>query len=193
MRVTLHTLAVLWPMEELGHPDVLVDRVWISSIHLGSWYVHHECKIRKNNIMIRQNKMEITQTCSVPRFIHLLKASTHSVPAGAYGLSTVCKSPHEECTCNQQRPTHGCSFVNSLIHTTISLYPYPNLFQSVHPCHQPVTRLTSLYTFRFAYSPPYLICHWSIEHMNIYIFHTVCHPSIPHVYANTYVHKPSHF
>ena len=52
MRVTLHTLAVLRPMEELGHPDVLVDRVWISSIHLGSRYVHHDCKIRKNNIMI---------------------------------------------------------------------------------------------------------------------------------------------
>ena len=64
-------------------------------------------------------------------------------------------------------------------------YPYPNLFQSVHPCHQPVTRLTYLYTFRFVYPPPYLICHRSIEHTNIYIFHAVCHPSIPPVYANT--------
>ena len=75
--------------------------------------------------------MEITQTCSVPRFIHLLKASTHSVPAGAYGLSTVCKSPHEECTCNQQRPIHGCSFVDSLIHTTISILP---IHESISVC-----------------------------------------------------------
>ena len=50
MRVTMHTLAVLRPMEELGHPDVLVDRVWISSIHLGSWYVHHDCTIRKRTL-----------------------------------------------------------------------------------------------------------------------------------------------
>ena len=158
MRVTMHTLAVLRPMEELGHPDVLVDRVGISSIHLGICCMFNECTLTIA-CMIEHNNMETKRTCSVPRFIHLLKASTHSVPAGAYGLSTVCKSPHEDCACNQQRPIHGCSFMDALSHTTISLYPYPNLFQSVHPCHQPVTRLTYLYTFRFAYSPPYLICH----------------------------------
>ena len=37
----------------------------------------------KNNIMVEHNNMETKRTCSVPRFIHLLKLSTHSVPAGA--------------------------------------------------------------------------------------------------------------
>ena len=82
MSAGMHTLAVIRPMGELGHPDVLVDRVGVSSIHLGICYIHHEGTL-KNNIMFQHNHMETKRTCSVPRFIHLLKASTHSVPAGA--------------------------------------------------------------------------------------------------------------
>ena len=82
MCMGMHTRAVLRPVKDLGHPDALVDRVRISSIHLDICYIVHECTL-KHNIMFENHNMETKRTCSVPRFIHLLKASTHSVPAGA--------------------------------------------------------------------------------------------------------------
>ena len=68
--------------KELGHPDALVDRVGISSIHLGICYIFNECTLTIA-CMIEHNNMGGKRTCSVPRFIHLLEASTPSVPAGA--------------------------------------------------------------------------------------------------------------
>jgi len=93
--------------------------------------------------MIRQNKMEITQTCSVPRFIHLLKASTHSVPAGALiCYQNVNHTRKDVGTCNTGQQMCACQRTNTFMpqNQYVHVRFYFNL--SIHITHpSPVSHL----------------------------------------------------
>ena len=108
MRVTLHTLAVLRPMEELGQPDVLVDRVWISSIHLGSWHVHHDCKIRKKQYHDHAEQYGNYANLLGPALHPLVEGVDALGTCGCIDLLAECKSYHEGCGHLQQWATHVC-------------------------------------------------------------------------------------